>query len=662
MRHGEQRREDDAAARTRRRRRRGGLAALAVAAVLSGCGDSSSRSASDAAPGAWSTYGGGLDRTFFNAAETAINRDTVADLVPLWRFTTGAVVTASPIVAAVDLADEGSVELVFIPSWDGFLYALRASDGTPAWSYRFKTHPGASYPQASSATVADIDGQRRVFVGSGMTVYCLDAASGAAVWEFDAGTGCTDCDFLSERNEVLSSPAVYDGLVYFGMDVNDFGSGKGGFYAVDARRGVLRWYFDLETGAVCTPDGRDAVRRFDGYHDATALGLPADFFATRRGCDFDRTGTACGNVWSSAAIDPERGLLYTASSNCDTDDDPATVPPPPPMPPYDEALFALDLRSGEPAWRWRPREVDNDDLAIGAVPNLFAVEIAGAVREVVGIGVKDGTYYLLDRDGVNELTGRVEPYWQTNTVPGGDFGGIIASAAVGEGKVLFGTAVGTDIANPQKPSAWGLDAASGAVRWTNDDALPSFSPASAIPGVLFLGSIGGSVSAFDSATGELLARLPVGGPASSPAVVAGGRLFVGAGTGARGGSPAAIAFRTSLQPSPVTAFCLAGSEGCPRGGACDDGNSCTDDARDEMDVCRYTRRPEGETCNVGALPGECRDGFCLLEAAICDDLNQCTADSAGPSGCSFTPLPDGTACVVRDDAGTCSRGTCIPAG
>jgi outer membrane protein assembly factor BamB len=638
------------------------LAALAAALALSACGDSGShRSSAAPSTGAWSTYGGGLDRTFFNDAETAINRDTVANLVPLWRFTTGAVVTASPIVADVELPDEGIVELVFIPSWDGFLYALRADDGTMAWSFRFKTHPGASYPQASSATVADIDGRRRVFIGSGMTVYCLDAASGDPVWEFDAGTGCTDCDFLTERNEVLSSPAVFEGLVYFGMDVNDFGAGKGGFYAVDARRGVLRWYFDLETAAVCTPDDGDDVRRFDGYHDAAALGLPEDFFATRRGCDFDRTGTACGNVWSSAAIDPERGLLYTASSNCDTDDDPNTVPPPPPMPPYDEALFALDLRSGAPAWRWRPREVDNDDLAIGAVPNLFEVEIAGALREVVGIGVKDGTYYLLDRDGVNEITGRIEPYWQTNTVPGGDFGGIIASAAVAEGKVLFGTAIGTDIANPQKPSAWGLDAATGAVRWTNENALPSFSPASAIPGVVFLGSIGGSVSAYDSDSGELLAQLPVGGPASSPAVVSGGRLFVGAGTGARGGSPAAIAFRSSLQPSPISAFCIAGSEGCPPGGSCDDGNSCTVDERVDSRTCQHTPRGNGESCSVGALPGECRDGFCLLEAAICDDLNQCTEDSSSPSGCRFTPLPDGSECVVRDDAGLCSNGTCLPA-
>ena len=74
--------------------------------------------------------------------------------------------------------------------------------------------------------------------------------------------------------------------------------------------------------------------------------------------------SSCGNVWSSPALDLRRGLLYTASSNCDTDDNPDTPEVAPPMPPYDEALFALTL-DGDPAWVWRPREVDNDDLAFG---------------------------------------------------------------------------------------------------------------------------------------------------------------------------------------------------------------------------------------------------------------------------------------------------------
>ncbi len=70
--------------------------------------------------------------------------------------------------------------------------------------------------------------------------------------------------------------------------------------------------------------------------------------------------------------------------------------------------------------------------------------------DVVGIGNKDGTYYVVDRDGVNDPQRRqVErsrsvglPYWATNVVPGGAIGGIIATASVDEAtrRVFFSTA------------------------------------------------------------------------------------------------------------------------------------------------------------------------------------------------------------------------------
>jgi len=198
------------------------------------------------------------------------------------------------------------VSVVYVTSWDGNLYALRADNGRRVWHYTMRPQPGASYPFAGSAAIEWLEGRRVVYVAGGMTMYCIDAATGELIWEFDAGTGCTTCGLPftrdRERNEVESSPAVHDGLVYFGMDINDTGDGKGGMYAVRADDGRLAWYFDLETGATCRPFPEDNIRRFDGYHTAEELGLPEDFFATRPGCDFDRTGTQCGNVWSSVAI------------------------------------------------------------------------------------------------------------------------------------------------------------------------------------------------------------------------------------------------------------------------------------------------------------------------------------------------------------------------
>ena len=522
----------------------------------------------DEAPtaGEWPMFSGNLARTGYNADETLITKETAPRLVEKWKFPTEGPVAASPVVATVDL-DEGPVRLVVAGSYDGNIYAIRAGDGTEVWRYAVKPHAGVSYGAVgSTAAIAEVDGGQRVFVGAGETLYAIDAATGELAWEFDAGTGCTTCDRDTERNEILSSPAVLpdEDLVVFGMDINDRPPGKGGFYGVSAQDGRLRWYFDLETGATCYPGNDDDVRRFDGYHSAQELGLPDDFLATREGCDFDRSETGCGGVWSPVSVDEERELIYFSSTNCDTDDDPDTPSPPPPMPEYDEAPVALDY-DGTPAWTWRPREVDNDDLAFGAAPNLFAVEIEGEVREVVGIGGKDGTYYLLDRDGENELTGEIEPYWQRQVVEGGAIGGMTGSPATDGVRVYFGTAIGDAIEQIQRPAAWSLNAADGTVAWSLPDAPPFYGGSSAVPGVVFMGGIDSSLHAYDADTGALLVTLPVGGLLFSHAAIVDGVVYTGSGFGAQGAGDTDIESVLARAPGAVWAFCIEGEEGCPGG-------------------------------------------------------------------------------------------------
>ena len=310
----------------------------------------------DLEPTEWRTYGGGPERLFFNPAETTITRNSVGRLTTRWTFLADAIVTATPSVAIVDLPGEGPTQVVYFQAWDDNVYAVRLADGREIWRYTTDTQPGASFPNTASVDVTEVDGRDLVLIGAGEKVYALDAVTGRELWQFTAGTGCVDaagdppglCAFDGERNEVETSAVVAGGRVFFGMDVNDNVAGTGGFYAVDVRTGLLAWYFDVESGQTCRPGPGDAITHFDGYHSEAELGLPAGFSATRPGCDFPRRRTGCGNVWSSPALDPDRGWLFIASSNCDVDDDPATPPPTtdpddPTMPPYDEAVFALDL-------------------------------------------------------------------------------------------------------------------------------------------------------------------------------------------------------------------------------------------------------------------------------------------------------------------------------
>ena len=329
--------------------------------------------------------------------------------------------------------------------------------------------------------------------------------------------------------------------------------------------------------------------------------------------------------------------------------------------PYDEALFSLTL-DGDPVWHWRPREVDSRDLDFGVGPNLFRTSVAGQMRDVVGIGGKDGTYYLLDRDGVNALSGRVEPYWQTNVVLGGPQGGIMATAAVAEGRILFSTGFGERQNGPfnfQRPAAWGLVAGTGSVLWNNRSAPASFSPAMAIPQLVFLGSFSGPLFAYDSETGESLGSFKTGSVGLySQGVAVGGQLYVGSGTGARVDQPEDVAYQVSLFRSPITAFCVAGTEGCPQSGACIDSDPCSIDAM-LADGCTHTQAPDGTACRVGAFVGTCQSGDCDIADLDCDDHNQCTHDVRTPKGCQYASAPDGTPCLIRGEiADTCHQGGC----
>lgn len=528
----------------------------------------------------WPTYGGGAERRFFAADETQIDAGNVGALVVKWTFPTGGIVTASPAIVALDLPGEHGVRVAFFQSWDGNVYAVRVRDGRELWRFATTQRDGVTFPSTASVHVEQVDGAPRVLVGSGQTFHALDATTGAELWRFDAGTACNaagGCGFAAERNEIESSAIVAGELVLFGMDVNDQEGGKGGFYALDVRDGRLRWFFDLESGMTCTPDAADEVRRYDGYHSEAELGLPAGFLATRPGCDHPRSRNGCGNVWSSPAFDAARGRVFFASSNCDTDGNPATLRPAPPMPPYDEALVALDL-DGRPVWRWRAREVDNDDLAYGAAPNLFSAVIGGVARDVVGIGNKDGSYTVLDRDGVNRITGvRWDdasaaglPYWRTSVVAGGEAGGVLATAAVDDAadRIYFGTAPGSyaDVLSPQRPTVHALDAGTGAILWENTaepNADATFAPTSALPGVVFAGSIlGGSLRSYDTATGVKLGSVAVGVALAAAPAVSDGTLLVGGGIGARSSDPADSSDRSSRIPHPLTALCAPGTQAC----------------------------------------------------------------------------------------------------
>jgi len=178
----------------------------------------------------------------------------------------------------------------------------------------------------------------------------------------------------------------------------------------------------------------------------------------------------------------------------------------------DEARRRAQVEIDRATKDWEHREV--------GAPNLFRI----GDRDVVGLGNKDGTYYVVDRD-----TG--EPVWQAEaTEPGleaegSNFstGGFIGGTAVSDGIVAGGTGVGPC------PCAHGIDAATGEILWQNEEPAATYASAAVANGVLFLGGNDFTLRAFDLATGEILWSEEMQGAVSGGAVVSGDDLFGVAG-------------------------------------------------------------------------------------------------------------------------------------
>ncbi|MBB6088090.1 MopE-related protein [Wenzhouxiangella marina] len=100
--------------------------------------------------------------------------------------------------------------------------------------------------------------------------------------------------------------------------------------------------------------------------------------------------------------------------------------------------------------------------------------------------------------------------------------------------------------------------------------------------------------------------------------------------------------------------CSACDLACPGDSQCADvtcqGGSCA------LDGSPYQGSPcsDQNACTSGDT---CSSGFCIGSPITCDDGNSCTVDSCSPaSGCSFTPVADGTPCA----GGVCNAGQCTP--
>lgn len=472
----------------------------------------------------WPMYGHDLGHSF--AAQpgcTTLSPANASTLAPAWIFPTPEPVTASPTVV------DGTV---YVGDWGGTFYAVPsvlapgALVPTPRWTFTVDDTDGNAFGRiTSTAAVATVGGRQVVVFGGGATLYALDAATGSVL-----GRSCLDprsdpavrCHSSEGQIEIESSPAVVmrpDGQsaqVLVGFDLhNDQDVGRSGLVSLElGADGSLTptWKLDPETGQVLT--GPDLLTAGSG------------------------TGTGCAGIWSSPAVDVERGLVFFGTSSCSVDGVTSG-----------ESGWAADLATGARKWQFLPpRASTRLDDDFGASPNLLP-------GGMVGFGSKDGWYYAVREVPAHE--GEAELVWASHAGESGhvetDFavGGIIGTPAVGlvngAPAIFATTGISTPIAAPiddgftldatllddpgRLLSLTAINAADGSVLWRSALPRQSYGAPSYANGVVLVPSTFSlsllSLRADDGLPLSMLATL--GAPSSSPVAI-GDSVYLGVGT------------------------------------------------------------------------------------------------------------------------------------
>jgi len=235
-----------------------------------------------------------------------------------WAFKTDGWVLSSPALAG---------GLVYFGSDDKNLYALDASTGAEKW--KFSTGgPVRSSPAVVAGTVyfGSYDG----------SFYALDAVSGKLKWKFEtAGEKQFEAKglhgYFPRAQTVpdfwdffLSSPAVKEGLVYFG-------SGDGNLCALDLETGQLKWKFATQGVVHSSPAVAGGVVYFgswDSYLYALDAATGQEKWKFKTG--EDKTNFNQVGIQSSPAVDG--GVVYFGCR--------------------DSHLYAVDAQTGQQKWNF----------------------------------------------------------------------------------------------------------------------------------------------------------------------------------------------------------------------------------------------------------------------------------------------------------------------
>jgi PQQ-dependent dehydrogenase (methanol/ethanol family) len=532
------------------------------AVLVCGLGAAAAAQGQEASPGSqWLSYNNRLDGQRFSP----LKQITVANASQLGE------------VCRVQIDGPASFHAGLVVV-DGSIYTSTGREtvaidaATCALRWKFDYQPDDERCGGSNRGVAVMNG--RVFRGTcdGRLV-ALDAATGKLLWKNVIAKPA-----LGEQTS--AAPLAWQGVVYMGIAGSELGI-RGRVMAYDAQTGQELWRFHT------IPMGNEV--------GAETWKKP------------ETAKTGGGGIWGAMTLDVSTGELFVSVGNPWPDIDKDYRPG---GNLFTDSIVVLDARTGALKWWHQLVPADWMDLDIAAASVLYR---DSRIRDLLVIGGKDGYVTAVDRDTRKRVfrtpvttvmnipdkptregmrmcpgyAGGVE--WNGPALDTQNNALIVGAVDVcfivtlGETKYTAGAAeFGGTVAPDGPATGWvtALDAETGAVRWkyhADKPVVAGVTPTAG--GVTFTGDLGGNLLVFNSRSGELVLKKPVGGAMAGGVVTyeQGGRQYLAfaAGNISRNafgdlGLPSVVVMtlnperRTAIPATPTRAVAAAaGSAGAP---------------------------------------------------------------------------------------------------
>lgn len=535
----------------------------------------------------WLSWGKDFDNAKFAQEETLLSPESVKSLGEDWMFETRGSVYVFPTIKDdwLYVTDYPllTLESVVKPKEaGGWLYALDKDTGKLRWEKSIYEYSGSRANIVSRSSPAVFEDT--VIFGDAFNVSTPVHILGnprTSVYSVDRFTGELRWKTVVEEHfagQITQSPTVYNGIVYVGVSSGEIYvpaalsllypccTFRGSIVALDAKTGKILW----QTYTV------PKVEKQKDYFSGGSVWGSAPAVDEKRGLLYVATGNnynapkAFKDCLKDAKSDPEKEEV------CYTEHDPKDN--------YFDAVLALDLKTGEVKWSKKVMRYDAWNFAcnanIGPLPNpisiacpkpaggdddfaqapmiLHDVNVNGDVKDLVVAGQKTGVFWAFDPDKNGDIV------WTTKVGPDGIIGGHEFGSAT-DGTRIYAQITNLEhtsfelTAGPWKGQTthggiWSaLDPSTGKILWqtpvpnatlplTGEISHPKFGeklglgffalaqgPLSVGNGVVYAGSLDGTMVALKAETGEILwSKQNKGSINSAPAIVD-GALYWGSG-------------------------------------------------------------------------------------------------------------------------------------